>query len=139
MCRGDIRGDLGLNAHANSLNSGSVADTRDLQKVFEEVSGKDLKQFFDQWLYTTGQPELEIKWKYDGTGKFITVDITQLQEKAFSFPLLLKFNYSKDSKVEKIFVKDATSSFKIKADKKPVSLIVDPNTELLMKSMSKEK
>jgi len=98
-----------------------------------------LKQFFDQWLYTTGQPELNIIWKYDAVGKFITVNITQLQGNPFSFPLSLKLNSSNDSKVEKIYVKNATSSFKIKADKKPVSLIVDPNTELLMISTSKEK
>ena len=45
--------------------AGRNADTRDLQKVFEKVSGKNLKQFFNQWLYTTGQPELEITWRYD--------------------------------------------------------------------------
>ena len=140
-----LRGELGDSVFWRSIRkyyatyAGSIADTRDLQKVFEEVSGKDLKQFFDQWLYTTGQPELDIKWKYDATEKFITVDITQLQGKPFSFPLSLKFNSSSESKVEKIYVKDATSSFKIKADKKPVSLIADPNTELLMKSTSKEK
>ena len=39
--------------------AGGVAGTRDLQKVFENVSGKNLKHFFDQWLYTAGQPELD--------------------------------------------------------------------------------
>jgi len=140
-----LRSELGDSVFWRSIRkyyatyAGSVADTRDLQKVFEEVSGKDLKQFFDQWLYTTGQPELNIIWKYDAVGKFITVNITQLQGNPFSFPLSLKLNSPNDSKVEKIYVKNATSSFKIKADKKPVSLIVDPNTELLMISTSKEK
>jgi len=119
--------------------AGSVADTRDLQKIFEEVSGKNLKLFFDQWLYTPGQPELEITWKYDASGKFINVDIKQLQEKAFSFPLSFKINYPGGDKKEKVYVKDATSSFKIKSDKKPVSIIADPGTELLMKNSIKEK
>ena len=119
--------------------AGGVADTRDLQKVFEEISGKNLKQFFDQWLYTPGQPEIDIAWKYDAAGKFINVDIKQLQGNSFSFPLSLKINSSSDSKKEKVYVKDATSSFKIKVNKKPTSLIIDPNCELLMKSTSKEK
>jgi len=119
--------------------AGSIADTRDLQKIFEEISGKNLNQFFDQWLYTPGQPELDITWKYDVAGKFINVDIKQLQRKPFSFPLSLKINSPGDSKKEKIYIRDELSSFKIKADKKPVSLIVDPNTELLMISTSKEK
>lgn len=115
--------------------SGSIADTRDLQKIFEEIAGKNLKQFFDQWLYAPGQPELDITWKYDDAGKFITVDIKQLQEKAFNFPLSLKVN----DKKEKIYVKEAASSFKIKTDQKPSAIIVDPDTELLMKSTVKEK
>ena len=119
--------------------AGSIADTRDLQKIFEEISGKNLNQFFDQWLYTPGQPELDITWKYDVAGKFIKVDIKQLQRKPFSFPLSLKINSPGDSKKEKIYIKSELSSFKIKADKKPTSLIIDPNTELLMKNTIKEK
>jgi aminopeptidase N len=119
--------------------AGSIADTRDLQKIFEEVSGKNLKQFFDQWLYTTGQPQLDITWSYDATGKFINIDITQQQKNIFDFPLSLKINSSGAGKNEKIFVDKVVSSFKIKVNQKPTSIIVDPDTELLMQSSIKEK
>jgi len=118
--------------------AGSIADTRDLQKVFEEVSGKDLKQFFDQWLYTTGQPDLEITWKYDA-GRSLIIGIKQLQKNVFKFPLSLKINTSSGSKKENVFVDKAIFSFKIKQDQKPLAIIVDPNTELLMKSSIKEE
>jgi len=140
-----LRSELGDSVFWRSIRkyyftyAGSVADTRDLQKVFEEVSGKSLKQFFDQWLYTTGQPELDITWKYDAAGKFITVDVKQQQKDVFNFPLSLKINSSGTSKKEKVYVKDAMTSFKIKSDQKPTSIIVDPDTELLMKSSIKEK
>ena len=110
-----------------------------LQKVFEEISGKNLKQFFDQWLYTTGQPQLDITWSYDATGKYINVDIKQQQKNIFNFPLSLKINSSGSGKKEKVFVDKTVSSFKIKADQKPTSIIVDPDTELLMQSSIKEK
>jgi aminopeptidase N len=118
--------------------AGSIADTRDLQKVFEGVSGKDLKQFFDQWLYTTGQPDLEITWTYDADRSLI-IDIKQLQPNVFKFPLSFKINTSSGSKKEKVFVDKAISSFKIKQDQKPTSIIADPDTELLFKSSIKEK
>jgi aminopeptidase N len=118
--------------------AGSIADTRDLQKVFEEVSGKNLKQFFDQWLYTTGQPDLEITWKYDADRSLI-IDIKQLQKNVFKFPLTFKINTSSGSKNEKVFVDKAVTSFKIKKDQKPTYIIVDPETELLMTSLIKEK
>ena len=44
--------------------AGKNADTRDLQKIFEKVSGKNLSTFFQQWLYTPGIPKLDISWKY---------------------------------------------------------------------------
>ena len=117
---------------------GSIADTRDLQKVFEDVSGKNLKQFFDQWLYTTGQPELDIIWKYD-VDKSLIIDVKQLQKNIFKFPLTFKINYSSGNKKEKVYVDKAEFSYKIKQDQKPVSIIVDPDTELLMSNTIKEK
>jgi len=119
--------------------AGGIADTRDLQKVFETVSGKNLKAFFDQWLYTPGQPELDISWKYDAKENFLYVDVKQLQKKEFKFPLLLKINTSSGTKKEKVIVDRMTSSFKIKQNEKPVSILVDPDTELLMSKVIKEK
>jgi aminopeptidase N len=119
--------------------AGSIADTRDLQKIFETVSGKNLKQFFDQWLYTSGQPELDISWSYDAKEKSLYLEVKQLQKNIFNFPLSIKINSPGAGKKEKLYMKDATNSFKIKNDQKPSSIIVDPDTELLIKSSIKEK
>lgn len=118
--------------------AGSIADTRDLQKVFEAVSGKDLKQFFDQWLYTTGQPDLDITWKYDAD-RSLVIEVKQLQKNIFKFPLTFKINSSPGSKKEKVFVDKAIATFTIKQEQKPLSIIVDPDTELLMSSTIREK
>ena len=139
-----LRCELGDSAFWRSIRkyystyAGSIADTRDLQKVFEEVSGKDLKQFFDQWLYTTGQPDLEITWKYE-TDRSLIIDIRQLQKSVFKFPLTFKILTSSGSKNEKVFVDNAITSLKIKQGEKPLFIIVDPDTELLLKSSIKEK
>ncbi len=63
------------------------ADTRDFQKVAEKVSGKDLKLFFDQWLYQPEIPQLKIEWKQDGN--VLNVVIEQLQQHILNFPLQL--------------------------------------------------
>ena len=119
--------------------AGGVADTRDLQKIFEHVSGKDLKTFFDQWLYTAGQPDLDINWKYDGDSKIIHLEVKQLQAKSFQFPLVLNISTGSNNKKEKIFIDKVSSSFKIKANQKPTSISADPDTELLMSSSIREK
>ena len=139
-----LRSELGDSVFWRSIRkyyatyAGSVADTRDLQKVFEDVSGKDLNQFFDQWLYTTGQPELEITWKYNAD-KSLIINVRQLQKNIFNFPLTFKISTSSGSKKEKVDVNNTVSYFKIKVDQKPTSIIADPGTELLMKSSIKEK
>ncbi len=67
--------------------AGKNADTKDLQKVFENVSGKNLEQFFKQWLFTGENPKLEITWKYVEKGKQLNVTVKQLQKTVFQFPL----------------------------------------------------
>lgn len=119
--------------------AGGIADTRDLQKVFETVSGKNLKQFFDQWLYTPGQPQLDITWRYNAAEKILYIEGKQLQKNIFHFPLFLKISTPSGGRNEKVNVSSATFSFKIKTDQKPPSITVDPDTELLMSSTIKEK
>ena len=38
------------------------AESRDLLKVLEEVSGREMSSFFDQWIYREGHPKLEIEY-----------------------------------------------------------------------------
>ena len=45
---------------------GGVASTRDLQHVAEEVSGRDLSAFFEQWVYRPGNPSVALYWTPDG-------------------------------------------------------------------------
>jgi aminopeptidase N len=70
--------------------AGKNADTRDFQKICEQVSGKDLGSFFQQWLYTPGIPRLNIQWKYNQKSRKVTVTVKQLQENLFWFPLELQ-------------------------------------------------
>lgn len=39
------------------------ADTRDFQRVIEQVSGRRLDWFFDQWVYGAGYPEIQVTRK----------------------------------------------------------------------------
>jgi len=120
--------------------SGGVADTRDLQKVFEGVSGKDLKQFFDQWLYSPGQPELDIKWSYNDQSKEITINVEQKQSGNFMFPLKIGVKYPSGKKITQQFYMDKkTKSFTVKVPEKPTLLIADPNVEFLANYSVKEK
>ncbi len=141
-----LRSELGDSVFWRSIRkyyatfAGGVADTEDLQKVFEEVSGNKLSQFFKQWLYTTGQPDLAIEWNYNNQSKEVVVTINQQQSAEFNFPLEISLKYSSGkSETQKVYVDKKSRIFSFKTKEKPTSVIVDPDTELLMSNTIKEK
>jgi aminopeptidase N len=101
----------------------SIVTTEDFQKVCEDIYGEDLQQFFKQWLYTAGHPELEIQFSlieeknHEGKQiKKIKSKITQIQKEGFefSFPLEVRIVCSNITaeKEEKIVI-DKTENIEI--------------------------
>lgn len=120
--------------------AGSIAGTEDLQKIFENESGYDLSVFFKQWLYTTGQPELSIKWEFNSQKKETTVTINQLQKGNFIFLLTIGFDYGNGkSEKQKVNIDTKSKTFTFKSLQKPNNVVPDPDTELLMQATISEK
>jgi aminopeptidase N len=128
--------------------AGKNADTRDLQKVFESVSGKSLEQFFTQWLYTADNLRLDISWKYNKTENNIAITIKQLQPSGnFEFPLEILIQESMTSMPKKmirtISKNSETFLFPLESNlfpvqSKPIRFEVDPNVSLLFEGTVKE-
>ncbi len=53
----------------------------------EAASGKDLKWFFDQWVYKAGHPELKVRWRYEAEDKTVRIRIEQTQKVDGQTPL----------------------------------------------------
>lgn len=135
-----LRRELGDQAFHKAIRAyyaeyaGGNADTRDLQKVFETVSGRDLSVFFDQWLYTPGIPHLEIKWSYSAEKKKLTLNIQQLQEKEFVFPLqLLVKSDNGRSSIETVRVNQRNQVIELAVKATVTGIELDPETSLLFK------
>lgn len=62
------------------------AEIHDLRLTFEEISGKDLNWFFEQWFLASGHPVLTIQNNYNPDKKEVTVTIKQIQDLS-KFPL----------------------------------------------------
>ncbi len=60
----------------------------------EKVSNKDLGQFFNQWLYVPGQPDLKITTKPSERKGFTDLIIEQTQDYLFSFDIELQIKKS---------------------------------------------
>ncbi|NOX17639.1 MAG: M1 family metallopeptidase [Chlorobi bacterium] len=114
------------------------ASTDDFKNVAEKISGKDLKKFFDQWVYKgEGIPELEIKYLPGdkSSGKF-NISISQKQKKypAFYFPLEIRFSFPNRPFADSLFYissKDTVISVNVSAQ--PAAVEVDRKNKLLAK------
>jgi len=106
---------------------GSNANSDDFRKVFEDVTNVDLKSFFQQWIYTAGQPDLDIKWSYSKRKKEISFIITQKQQNFFAFPLDIAI----DQTSETISISEKVTSVSFKVKEPPKLIVVDPNINML--------
>jgi aminopeptidase N len=105
---------------------GSNANSNDLRKVFEDITNTDLKPFFQQWIYTAGQPDLDIKWNYNKRKKEISFIITQQQD-VFAFPLDIAI----DQTSETISISEKVTHVSFKVEELPKLIAVDPNVNML--------
>ena len=120
--------------------AGKNADTKDLQKVFEKTSGKDLSVFFQQWLYTASIPKLDVSWNYLLKEKKLSVTIKQLQKTSFVFTLELELkNVTGNNTIKTIIVSKKEETFIIPVKEKPASVTLDPHTSLLFSGNVMEK
>jgi aminopeptidase N len=68
-------------------NAHQPVDTTDLISAMSEATGKDLKPFFDQWIYKPGHPVLNYSWTYDDTSKQVILTVQQKQDTSDGTPL----------------------------------------------------
>ena len=54
--------------------------TADFERTLEEVTGRSLEQFFQQWVYQGGYPEFEVHYGWDGEQSMAKVKIRQTQK-----------------------------------------------------------
>ena len=111
--------------------------TSDFKNAMEEVSGRDLDNFFHQWLYLTGHPELKISWTYNNRREEIRVLVEQLQEGyIFEFPLEMQISDQSGNRTETLMVNQKVQSFSIRSAYNPYDLDPDPMVRLLFEDRS---
>jgi aminopeptidase N len=117
------------------------AETDDFRKICERVSGKDLQQFFDQWLFRKGHPVLEIEYSLNNdsaNGKQINIKVKQVQEEdhpfVFSLDVRVVF-FGESNHKEPQHYQISAKTFEQKIDIPPGETIkyisLDPNLNLI--------
>ena len=91
MLRNEIGDEIfwkGMRLYYERFRNGNAL-TSDFMKVMEEVSGKDLRNFFYQWLYIPGEPDLRIRISAGEKAGTMKISVEQKQDYLYTFTIQL--------------------------------------------------
>jgi aminopeptidase N len=114
-------------------NKFGTGEAHQLRLAMEEVSGRDLNWFFNQWYFGSGHPQVDISYAYNESAKTVTVTISQLQsaENIFELPLDIDVYAGAQKTRHRVWLKQATQSFTLPYTTKPDLVNVDADKFML--------
>lgn len=127
---GDAAFFKGLNLYLNTYKFGN-AEAQQLRLAFEQVSGKDLNVFFNEWYYGSGQPNLKINYAYDAKNKVAKVYLEQKQENLFHIPLDIDVYADGEKTRFSTWMNDKTDTLTFAVSSRPDLINVDADKTLL--------
>ncbi|MBS1564901.1 MAG: M1 family peptidase, partial [Bacteroidetes bacterium] len=116
-----------------TTNKFKSAEAHQLRLAMEEVSGRDLNWFFNQWYFGSGNPQVEISYAYDDAAGKVTVTIKQTQpgDKVFRLPIGVDVYNGKDKTRYNVWMEDREQSFTFPYSKHPDLVNVDADKIML--------
>ena len=116
-----------------TTNKFKTGEAHQLRLAFEEITGKDLNWFWNQWYYGSGQPKVEIKYYYHEEDKKVSVYIKQIQpeDKVFKLPIAIDVYTGSAKKRYNVWMNNRLDSFAFSSNIKPDLVNVDADKVLL--------
>jgi aminopeptidase N len=108
-------------------NKFKAAEVDQLRMAMEEVSGRDLNWFFNQWYLGSGHPKVEIDYLYDDLAKKVVVVLSQKRDSNHLFRIPINIDiYSGPLKQRyHVWIGDKNDSFSFPYSIKPDLINVD--------------
>jgi aminopeptidase N len=127
---------------ADPAVSYGFARTEDLERNLEQVSGKDLTVFFQNWIYKEGYPNYQAEWSQN-INKWAKVKLSQTTShpsvKFYSMPVMLEFRSANDSLRVVVDHQYSGQEFNVQLHFVPDTLIIDPDLWLLSRVKTSKK
>ncbi len=122
---------------------GKNVETTDLKAVFEEISGKDLTEFFEQWVYGARHPIIRYTRNFDRTTGNLRLEFEQTQiadeysPQPFRFNLDIELMSHGGRRTETVRIEKRIQSVEIKTDRQPDKLNFDPESKIPLLQIKK--
>ena len=103
-----------------------------LRLAFEEVTGKDMNWFWNQWYYGSGHPLVKIDYNYETPGKaMVIIEQTQKTGKVFRLPIAIDIYTGAAKKRYNVWVENNTDTFTFNYSQRPELINVDADKVML--------
>jgi aminopeptidase N len=114
-----------------TTNKFKSAEAQQLRLAFEEVTGKDLNWFWNQWYYGSGHAKLNITYSYDNNAKQARVIVQQTTDNAFTLPVKIDVWNGNTATSYNVWVKNKIDTFTFSSSSKPNLINFDADKKLL--------
>ncbi|MBK9318392.1 MAG: M1 family peptidase [Bacteroidetes bacterium] len=115
-----------------TTNKFKSAEAHQLRLAFEEVTGRDLNWFFNQWYFSSGHPQVDISYQYNDTTGIANVIVKQTQKtKLFTLPLAIDVYNGSEKTRYNVWSKNAADTFSIPYKTRPDLINVDGDKVML--------
>ncbi len=110
-----------------TTNKFKSAEAHQLRLAFEDVTGRDLTWYFNQWYFGSGHPIVTIDYLYDDDAGKVSVIVKQTQKsgKIFILPLAIDIYNGADKERQNVWAKNAIDTFMFSYTKRPDLVNVD--------------
>jgi aminopeptidase N len=117
--------------------TGQVVETADFRRTMEEVSGRSLARFFDQWFRRKGYPKLKATFSFDrkASEAVIKVEQTQVSKDGgvglFAMDLTVAVEIDGEWQQHRLHLQDERSMLVVRTRKRPTAIVFDPDADAL--------
>jgi len=115
------------------------ARTADLQRHLEAVSGENLTEFFNDWLYGEGYPSYEVGWYQNTSNHIVTFTVNQTQSHAsvsfFEMPLpVMVKGVNGENDIVRLEVSENGQTFNANISYEIASIEIDPEHQIISRN-----
>jgi aminopeptidase N len=126
-------------AHYLAKHRNGSVETRDLARAVEDVTGRSLDWFFDQWVHKAGHPELKVEYGWDADAKLARFAVKQTHKveaetPLFRLPLQVRFRVDGNDVTRPIEIVEANEVFFFPLGSAPTQAIFDTGQPTLKKA-----
>ena len=138
MLRTELGDELWWKAIHHYVEAHRTSDvlTHDLQRAIEQATGRNMDEFFQQWVWKGGHPEFKATSSWDGATKIATVTLNQTQKaegltSIYRVPMEIGFMVNGTFERHEVRVMDAAHTFLFKLAAEPTFVSIDPAGRVL--------